>query len=645
MKRKIYFPLFSLLFSFLTPALFSISAYSQESSKDAEIVITATRHDSSIIKEGKSITVITDEDIKNSGKQTLTDLLETVPGLTVTRAGTDGGLINVYIRGGKRGNVLFMIDGIRLSDPMGIQKGCDISGIMSAGIERIEIVRGAMSSLYGAEASGGIINIITKKGNARELVITGEGGSNKSFRGTVTASDVTDRSTFFFMGSHFESHGISKASKNLAIDSFDDDGYSNTSAAGRMTSAISDTARVNFTMNYTNSTSDLDDGALEDDPNHESTGKLFTGRGEFAHSPFSWFNYRVGLSYMSYVRSDVDAADFIDTTENDSYWYNGSNMNADFIMDFTIMRFNTLIVGGELLNEKGSSTASYFDEWGGNEFKSDIFKEKHALTKSLFIHDRLSVAEVFFLNGGLRLDYHDTFGAFYTWDAASSVIIPFTGTRLRASMGTGFRAPSLYELYSAYGSEDLDPEKSLVYDAGLSQNFFSGLVFIDCGIFWQEYKNLIDFGAGSKYDNVNGTVKNSGLEASMIFKPAAFISLTYGYTYIKYRGDENSRAALKRPKHKHFASALLLPFERLSLMLTYVYAGKRQDVYYNSDTYISETKDLGSYHKVDINIRYEAMKNLVLTVRCENLTDSDYKETYGYDTHERSFYGGVQAAF
>jgi vitamin B12 transporter len=191
-----------------------------------------------------------------------------------------------------------MVDGARISDPLGIQKACDISGIMSAGIERIEIVRGAMSSMYGADAAGGVVNIITKKGTARRVTLAGEGGSDKSFRGTVTASDVTEASSFFFMGSHFKTRGISKSAKNASVNSYDDDAYANTSAAGRMVSRVSDNAFVNFAMSYTDSKSDVDDGALEDDPNRINTSKLFTTRGEFSHTPFPWWNYKAGVSYM-----------------------------------------------------------------------------------------------------------------------------------------------------------------------------------------------------------------------------------------------------------------------------------------------------------------------------------------------------------
>ena len=633
MKRKWFFPL-SLLVSLLTFTLFFTPAYSQEATKEAQITVTASRFNNSVVKEGKSITVITEEDIKNSGKKSLSELLETVPGVLVTRVGTDGGLTGIFIRGGKRGNVLMMIDGVRISDPMGIEKAYDISGIMTAGIERIEIVRGSMSSLYGAEASGGVINIITKKATERKLIVSGEGGSDKSFRGTVSASDVTEQSTFFFTGSFFRTHGISKASKSSVINSYDDDGYSNTSASGRMTSALWDNALVNFVMNYSDSKADMDDGAFQDDPNASYTNKLFTTRGEFSHSPFSWFNYKTGVSYMSLVRSDVDPVDFIDTTESNASSFNGSNINTDLIMNFSIMNMNIITLGGELLNERGSSASAY-------SFAPGIFEEKNVLTKSLFIHDRLSIADMLFLNAGARLDSHEKFGNHYTWDASSSFIVPVIETQLRVSVGTGFRAPSLYELYDSWvGNEDLDPEKTLVYDAGVSQDLVNGMVILDFGVFRQKYTNLMGSDSSYKFINVDGTVKNSGFEASAVIKPADFISFTYGYTYIKYEGDADSKAVSKRPKHKHFASLLLMPLDGLSVMLAGAYIGKRYEQIYGGGAHT-----LDSYYTLDINVRYIIKENFAATLRCENITNSDYEETYGYNSKGLTVYAGLQAGF
>jgi len=636
MKQKIF------SITVLLCAVVLAPAYADEAFKSEPVIVTASRYETSVSKEGKSITVVQEDEIKKTGKKTLADILESLPGVTLTRNGPDGGVAKIYIRGSKSGNVLIMIDGVRISDPMGIEKLYDISGIMASNIERIEIVKGAMSSMYGAEASGGVINVITKKGAGKQVKIAGEYGSNNSQSESVSVSDSTEKSNFFFSGSYYRTDGISKAGKNSSVDSKDKDSYENVTASAKMDASITDTLSAYGTMNYTDSKTDLDDGSYEDDPNHLYNSKLFTSRGELKHSPFAWWTYKGGVSFMSYVREDIDRADSVDTTENDAYTYNGSNVNFDLTSRFNIMDFNILIIGAEALNEKGSSTSSWYDQWGMVPGQvTEIFKEKSVTTGSFFANDQISVLDIFFVNAGARVDNHETFGTEWTWDASASFIVPVTGTIIKGSSGTGFRAPSLYELYSSYGDEDLDPEKSFVYDAGISQELFGGVFSIDVTYFCQKYEDMIAFG-DLTYVNINDTVENRGIEVNTGVKVTDILSLSYGYTYMKYKKDSEEQAVLKRPKHKHSATVVVTPLTGLSVAATYLFVDIRDDSYYNSVTYASEKVELDSYHKFDMNIRYAFNETITFTVRGENLTDEDYEETYGYETKGRSFYGGAE---
>lgn len=604
------------------------------------IVVTATRYESSVSKEGKAITVVTEDEIKRSGKKTLADVLETVAGVTVTRYGTEGSLSYVYIRGSKSGNVLIMIDGVKISDPMSIGNMYDISSIMTSDIERIEIVKGAMSSIYGAEASGGVINIITKKGKDRKVVIKGEIGSNKSFAESVSVSDYNGTSSFYFSGSHYKTDGISSAKKRGTSD-FDSDSFENITASGKMESKLSDKASILFSMNYTDSKLDSDDGSFEDDPNNIYTSKLFTSRGEFSHSLFKWWNYKLGASCMSFVRENIDPADSIDTTENSVYTYNGSNYRLDFSNKFNLFDINVLTVGFDLVNDKGRSTSAYYDDWSSANSIS-IFNDKSIFTRSFFVHDSLTLFDILNINAGARLDDNDVFGQHWTWDSSASIIVPATGTKFHGSTGTGFRAPSLFELYGQWGgNKNLNPEKSFVYDGGIYQELFGGDFFFDLTYFVQEYKDKIIW-ISSKYDNLEGKVKNSGVELSSGIKILSFLRANYSYTYIKYDETNDSSATLKRPAHKHAASVTVIPLEGLDITASYIYSDERKDVYYDPATWSQSIVTLASYHKFDLNIRYSLNDTVTFTFKGENLTDEDYMETYGYNTKGRSFYGGAE---
>ncbi|HNX25047.1 MAG TPA: TonB-dependent receptor [Spirochaetota bacterium] len=617
-------------YKILTPVLvmFYVMGFSETVYKNDPVIITASRYDSSISKEGKSITVVTEKEIKDSGNKVLGDVLESIPGVIINRSGTDGGLTTVNIRGSKSGNVLVLIDGVKISDPMGVgSKLFDISNIRTDNIERIEVVRGAMSSMYGAEASGGVINIITKKGIKRSVVLTGEAGSNKSFGESVSVSDSTENSSFNFFGSHYRSEGISKAKDQTGNNDFDNDGYENVTMSGKMSSKISDNIAVDYTLNYIDSNFGVDDGASEDDINHINSSKVFTSRGDLKFSPFTWWNIKGGLSYMSYVKEDVDPIDPTDAFDGNTFTYDGSNTGFDFINKFNIGDFNTLIAGYEHFKETGSSNSN----WG-------IFEKKSLDTDSVFIHDSVSVWNRLFLNLGARLVDNELFGENTAWDTSVSYILPVIETRLKASAGTAFRSPSLYELYDSFsGNKDLKPETSFVYDVGVYQEFFDGVFSIDCSYFVQSYEDMITTDIAWKYINLDGVVENKGVEFISVLRLNNFLKASYGYTYLKYTKNESGQEILKRPANKHSASLTVTPISGLDVTGTYLYVDTRKD-YLTASSSVT----LKSYSEADLVIRYKFNETLSFNAKCENITDSKYEESYGYNTKGRSYYGGVE---
>ena len=557
--------------------------------------------------------------------------------MTISRSGSEGSLANVYIRGSKSGNVLILIDGVKISDPTVPGNLYNISGIMTSNIERIEIVKGAMSSIYGAEASGGVINIITKKGAGKKLTVTGEAGADKTFAESVSLSESTENGAFFFTGSHYKTDGISNAKKPAGSSGkYDNDNYKNTSASSKMSSNISDKASVNLSMNYTDSKTGIDDGSFEDDPNNIYTSSLFTSRAEFKHSPFKWWTYKGGVSYMSFARENVDPKDGVDTTENNVNTYNGSNSKIDFISIFKIA-FDTLTFGADIIDERGRSTSSYYDTYILSDSLS-IFPEKSITTKSLFLNDEISLFDMLYLKAGGRIDDHAVFGSHWTWDSSAAVVLPVIGTRLRTSAGTGFRAPSMSELYGMWGGNDqLKPEKTFVYDTGINQEFFNGDLSVDCTYFVQKYTDMIDYnGTTWKYYNADGEISNRGIEVSSAVKLGGILKISYGYTFFDYTKTAKT-TILKRPAHKHSASVTLSPFTGLDITGNYLYVAKRYD-------YLTSTSNvrLDPYSKIDMNIRYSVNEMLTFTARGENITDADYMETYGYNTKGRSFYGGME---
>ena len=585
------------------------------------VIITGKRYESSVIKEGKSVTVITEEEIKNSGKSDVSQVLETVPGISISREGTNGGLAYIFMRGSEGCNVLIMIDGIRIGDPSSTDSRFDLSLIKTDSVERIEIVRGSMSSLYGSEASGGVINIITKKAKGNSVALKFTGGMYNSFSQSVAVSEIGEKGTFLFSGAHYTSGGISTEKDMAGAGNFDDDSTEQYSASCKMTGEIWDKTLFMFTMNYTDKNMDLD-GFAGDDTDDKASNRLFATAGEFRHSPFAWWDYRAGVSFMSLGRIYEFPPDSTAT-------YDSSMLHGQFLNRFTVPVIGTLSFGAETINESADTSYAYSSSY--------TFLDKSATTLSVYIHDAYSLNDILFLNAGTRLDNHSEFGNHYTWDVSGAFIVPFTGTKIRGSAGSAFRAPNLYQLYDTiYGNTDLKPETSLVFDAGLYQGiaFYDNAAAFEITYFHQTYRDMIGF--TSVYDNIDGEIKIQGIEFTTSLKISNIVSLSYAYTYLDFIENAGEQHFIKRPGHKHSAILDLTPVAGLGINLTYNYTGSR---------YGTQTIKLDPYHKVDANVRYAFNEMLTVTVRGENLTDADYMDTYGYNTYGRSFFGGVELTF
>ncbi len=599
------------------------------------IIITGRRYESSVLKEGKSVTVITDEDIKASGKDDLSLVLEAVPGITISRDGTDGGMSYIFMRGSEAGNVLVMIDGVKVSDPSSTDGRFDLSLIKTESIERIEIVRGSMSSLYGSDASGGVINIITKRGGGKSVVLKFTGGSYDSFSQSVSVNESGEKSSFYFSGSHYTSGGISAAKDMTGAGSFDDDKTEAYTASCKMTGEFCENISLMFTMNYSDKKMEIDTWAGIDDPDYEVSNRLFTSTGIFRHNPVEWWSYQADLSLASIDRAYTDPA--ADETSQSISTFQSSGLHGGFINRFTIPVVGTLSAGAEAVNENvNTSSAGYMGAPGD---VITYIPGKSAGTISLYLHDAFSLSDMLYVNGGLRLDRHNEFGNHYTWDVSGAFIVPVTRTKVRASAGSAFKAPSLYQLYdSQYGNTALDPETSYIYDAGMGQEIVlsDNVISVEGSYFYQEYKDKIDMSWPGPYENTDGKTKIRGLEFASSLKISGLFCLNYVYTWTDFIRNSSGLRFLKRPENKHSASLNVTPGYGLGINFSYTYTGSRWG---------TETEKMDPYHKVDANIRYAFNELLTMTLRGENLADADYMDTYGYNTYGRGFSAGVELTF
>jgi len=328
--------------------------------------------------------------------------------------------------------------------------------------------------------------------------------------------------------------------------------------------------------------------------------------------------------------------------------YRGSGLQAHLLNNLVLPGAGILSMGAEVLHETADTSSAYYDSVYSSASFS-LIDNRSVTTLSAYIHDAFSFNEMVFINAGARVDHHTEFGSYYTWDASGAFIVPVIKTRIRGSVGSGFKAPSLYQLYSTgyvKGNTDLKPEKSFVYDAGISQETgFGGYVLsVEGTYFYQRYRDAID-SVSNQYTNIDGEMSDRGFELASSFRFSDILSLRYAYTYLDFLKNNKSQPFWKRPEHKHSFIASFIPLPGLSINVSYLYVGSRRDYFYDYSSYTAKNVTLDPYHKIDANMRYSFNEMLTITVRGENLTDADYMDTYGYNTYGRSFFGGVELTF
>lgn len=590
-----------------------------------EVVVTASRIEEPLRYSPDSVTIITGEEIQKKGKKTVIDVLKDIPGISIVQYGSPGGSSSIYTRGTNNAHTLIMIDGVRVGDPMSTDGKMSIADLSTDNIERIEIVRGAQSVLYGSDAIGGVINIITKKGKGKpKFYLSAEGGSFETFREKAGVSGSNDKVNYAASVSRLDMKRVSRADEDLG--NTERDYYHDTNISARVDGQISETVRMGFSARHSESSMDYDDS--ETDANKVQDTTITSVATNFDQDLFDWWQHVIKLGVTEVKRDYTKDGNF------DSL-YNGTNKVASWQHNFFIGEIDTITAGFDYQEEIGDSQSS----WGS----SYNITNKSVNTKSFFIQNKLTLFQGLSFTLGARHDDHQTFGGEDTYKGALAYFYENTGTKVRGSYGTGFHAPSLYQLYSSYGDTNLKPEESKGYDVGIDQELFDKKILLSATYFHTKIDDLIDWNSvTSKYYNV-GKVKTKGWETSFSVKPLTWLSFDVHYTYTEAKNEDegdtnNGKDLIYRPKHAGGFSLNIEPLEKLNVNLNTQYVGRR---YRNA----GNTAEMPDYTLFNLAASYDMMKWLKIFGRVENLTDQKYQSIYKYGEPCIGFYGGVKVTF
>ena len=624
-----------------------VTGEEKETARLGEVVVTATGTDISPDKVGgNSVVVITARDIEAMKPSSVADILKSAPGLDVAANGGAGTQTSVFLRGADSKNTLILVDGVMLNDPSSANRSAELSNLTVDNVERIEVVKGPMSVMYGSNAASGVVNIITKKGKGP---FTGfadvSGGSYGTVKAEAGAAGAVNTLNYALTVSGIHSDGFSIADDdnggiNKDGNTREKDAYRNVTVSGRFGVDFSPFSSFDLVTRITDSKTDLDeygpgyagdafayDAFWNAVPDLSSPHKRrIDARQSLSRASLkNNFADRFITTLLSYRLSD-QKREYTENDGSDGGFYKGRSHEGSVQGD---LNFDTGVL---------SLGASYYRE----SMESTSIGEKDADIMSLRIQEQYMPVEAITVILGLRYDDHEQFGGKTTCRVAPSYTLPW-GTILKASYGTGFRAPSLYELFEpTYGNEDLGPEKSRGWDLGVEQTFADSSLTLGCTYFNMIFDDRIayDF-ATSRYSQMDGETETSGVEVLFGWSPASALDLTFAYTYTETKDPEGARLA-RRPYNRYHVNARYRFLEKAMANLDVYQVDRRRDTAYAMDADGNPVAYLDAYTLVNLALSYSLTKQVELYGRIDNLFDEFYEECWSYATAGRSGYAGVK---
>ena len=603
-----------------TGLLCSLSLYAQSTQpidtlEFKEVVVTASKIPISLRETTKPVLVIDQQTIsRNSGKD-VAQLLSEQSGIYVNGAYSNGGKDKAtYLQGASTRYTLFLIDGLPVYDPSTIGGVFDIRNLSLDAIERIEVVKGSMSTLYGSDAIAGVVNIITKESGTENIQLDAmtSVGSFGTYRNQIGLRGSREGGNFSILYSREESDGISEARDTLSATeretisgiAFDKDGYTKNTFSVK--TSIKPNSNLTITPRVLINTFDggYDAGAFSDAPNTFDSD--FFNPGLTIQYQNEAFFLQSDYSYAHTNRKNVAAF---------GGEFEGKLNNYDLYGVYTGLESLHLLAGFNYQNM----------EIGSNERTSDLYSP----------YVTVRIKNLSGLNGeaGVRLNSHSAYGSNVTVSGSASY--QFNETfKILSSVGTGFKAPTLDELYGPFGANPgLKPEKSVYFNFGSELNLVEQKLKFSANYFIRSITDVIIYGF-SGYINQDEQ-DDSGIELLAAYSPGTKLQFSSSFEYLSgtsvINGQETDNL-LRRPKSKVTLNSTFIPFTGGSISLQGSYIGKRDDIYFKPD-FSSEIVTLDEVFLINMNASYSLFENRISVFGdIKNLLDTDYSEVYGFNT-------------
>jgi len=619
-----------------------------------DLVVTATRLATPRGELASSVTVITAEDIKRKQYRSVTQALRSVPGLHIVQTGGPGQQTSVFMRGANSNHTLVLIDGIEASDPSSPNGAVDFSNLWLDNIERIEIVRGAQSTLYGSDAIGGVIQITTRRGAGKlHGAAKAEGGSDNTFNQQASAAGASNSMNYSLGVIHVDTDADSVTPSRLRNDvSAEDDDYENWTTSARLGVDVSDTLEMNFFGRYIDSETKLDPelemfgfGTTEDrDARLEQTEYLLRGEATAQLLDGLW-EATFSTSYTDFDRKNRNDRQSPNETLTRTR-FEGDKLKFELKNDLYLTDEHTFTLGLE--TEKENMDSGGFSDFGG--FVVGEESNADSRNNAVYAQDQFSYGGHLFGTIGGRYDKYDDFGSEVTYRFAPVYVLRKTGTRIKGSVATGFKAPTLFQtdgftpnnFGSFYrGNPNLDPEESFGWEAGFEQLLWNERINLGVTYFKSDIDDLMqvvfDPSFNSTYENID-KADIKGIESFIHAQLLKSLSANTNYTYTDADDNNTGEKLLRRPKHKADLDIQYQPIAKASINLTVNYVSDYDDISRETGGTIKGD----DYTVLDIAAEYAISKRWRVFGRVENVTDEHYEPADGFQAPDRGMIAGAE---
>jgi vitamin B12 transporter len=650
MKEKIFI-VAAVIFSIPTKAQTNKPKKDTAATTLEEVVVTASKFPQKQDETGKLVDVITLNELQNEVSKSLGEVLNQQPGLIINGADNDLGTNqSIYMEGASSDNTLILLDGVPLYDPSGVTSEFDINNFSLNNIEKIEIVKGAQSTLYGSDAVAGVINLITKSGSSKPFSLTANlsVGSYDTYKGSISLSGTNKKgSTYFISYNKIYSNGFSSAYDSTGKDNFDRDWFNQDVVYANYKFIPLKSMAVSLLGKYNYNHAAIDAGAFTDDKNYTYHNDN-TIAGLSANYHLSKGTIHFLFNYNIYNRNFLDDTNAV--RGNETYQngvYNGNSVYSELYTNLVIKKNIELLAGADYRENQTRQVYVYYPDYG---YPVPPISPDSARTNqvsgyaSLFLKSKKGLN----LDLGGRWNHHSIYGNNFTY-SFNPFLLLHDRYKIYVNIASAYRAPSLYQLYSEYGNRDLKPEQTTSYETGFQ--YMSTKVNGKVTGFIRNGKDVILFYTdpvtyNSQY--INGDKQNDyGIESEVSLKISSKWKLNLNYTYLNGKiitnygsGKDTSFFDLyKRPADVFNATVSYKPFSKLYMSLHLKTVSKAYEAHYQAPPYM-----LKGYYTLDFYAKYNLNKKVDFFADFQNITNQLYFVTEGYTTKRFNMNAGVQVS-